>query len=167
MRLDFDEHTLLKLAREMAMNVRGYKTVFSDYGIDENDYVELLKNEFFKKALDTFTREWNATTSTEERLRIGSLAYLEQLFPIITGRAMRDTENLAAATEVGKLLAKMAGVGEVRNDKSAAERFIITINMGGETEHYEKSIEIDANPAKIGGQNGQIDHQATSIAADK
>ena len=32
---DLDEFTLAKLAREMAMNIRPYKPIFADYGIDE------------------------------------------------------------------------------------------------------------------------------------
>jgi hypothetical protein len=143
--VDLDEIILAKLAREMVMNIRNYQAVFADYGIDEQDYYEIEKNDFYKKAKETFAIEWNASISTEDRLKIGSLAYLEQLVPVITRRAMKDDANLVASTEVGKLLSKMAGVGEMKVEKNLAERFIININLGADTETYDKSIEITPN----------------------
>jgi hypothetical protein len=144
--VELDEVMLAKLAREMVMNIRNYRAVFDDYGIEEDDYYEIEKNEFYKKAKETFALEWNASTSTEDRLKIGSLAYLEQLVPVITRRAMRDDTALAASTEVGKLLSKMAGVGEAKTEKNLAERFMITINLGGDdVKTYDKSIELNPN----------------------
>jgi hypothetical protein len=148
---DLNEIQLAKLARELAMNIRNYKLVFADFGIDENDYQQIEKDEFFRRVKEQFTIEWNAAGSTEERLRIGSLAYLEQLTPIITKRAMREDANLSAATDVGKVLMKMAGVGEPKNEKVNTDRFVITINLGADVngkeivETYDKSIEINAN----------------------
>ena len=149
---DLDEITLAKLAREMAMNIRPALQIFADFGIDETDYYEICKLEFFSKAKEQFVLEWNATTSTADRVKIGSLAYLEQLLPAITRRALDMREPLVAATDVAKLLAKNAGVGEFKNgDKPMSERFVITINLGADVdgkpvvEKYDKSIEIDAN----------------------
>jgi hypothetical protein len=68
-------------------------------------------------------------------------------------------EPLVAATDVAKLLAKNAGVGEAKNgDKPLSERFVITINLGADVdgkpvvEKYDKSITIDAHD--IAGSDG-------------
>lgn len=151
---DFDEATLAKLAREMAMNIRSAATIFNDYGLDEEQYYELLaRNEFFKKAKEQFTLEWNATTSTSDRVRIGSLAFLEQLLPALGRRALDKTEPLPAVTDVAKLFARNAGVGEARSEgKGSDDRFVITINLGADSETYNKSIDInpdDIDPGKL------------------
>lgn len=143
---DLDELMLAKLARELVMNIRNYKLVFADYGIDENDYCEIEKNEFFRKVKEQYAIEWNSCASTENRLKIGSLAYLEQLFPTLTRRALNATEPLPAATGVANILMRTAGIGvaSAEDAKSAAERFVITINLGADTETYNKSIEVNA-----------------------
>lgn len=145
---DLDEFQLAKLAREMVMNIRNYKAIFDDFGITEEDYYEIEKNEFYKKAKSQFAIEWNATMTTEDRLRIGSLAYLEQLYPVITRKALAG-DNLTAAVEVGKLLAKTAGIGDVKADKNLAERFVIQINMGADVEKYDKPVEITVDDKPV------------------
>jgi hypothetical protein len=143
--VDLDEMQLAKLARELVMNIRNYQLTFADFGIDETSYQQIEKNDFFRRVKEQFTIEWNSCNSTEERLRIGSLAYLERLFPVITKRAMMPDSNLSAATDVTKALMKAAGVGELRNEKANTERFVITINLGADTETFDKSIAVDVN----------------------
>jgi hypothetical protein len=150
--VELDEIKLAKLARELAMNVRPYKDVFDDFGITETDYYEISKLEFFIRAKEQFTLEWNATMSTGDRIKIGSLAYLEQILPAITRRALDLKEPLPAATDVAKLLARNAGIGEAKSEaKGSSERFVITINLGADTEgkpiieKYDKSLTVDAH----------------------
>ena len=152
---DLDEQQLIKLARELVMNIRNYQLTFADFGIDENDYQQIEKNEFFRKVKEHFTLDWNAATSTEERLRIESLAYCERLTPIVTKRAMMPDANLGASTDVLKQLAKQAGIGELKGEKASAERFVISINLGGDVETYNKSIEVTPNDTPPEGTAGQ------------
>ena len=148
---DFDEMTLCRLAREMVMNIRSYNVVFSDYGIDEEQYYLIEKNEFYRKVKEQYTLDWNATASTPERLKIGSQAYLEQVLPVITRRALDEREPLASVATVGRLLAQTAGLGENRQEQKNNERFIIQINLGADvTETYNKSIEINPNDVDPG-----------------
>jgi len=139
---DLDDVTLAKLAREMVMNIRNYQAVFTDFGISEEDYYEIEKNDFYKRVKEQFAQEWNSSLSTKDRLRIGSLAYLEQLLPAITRRALRAEESLAASTEVGKLLEKIGSVGEQKGEKPAGERFVININLGADVERFDEAIEV-------------------------
>ena len=164
---DFDEVKLAQLARELAMNIKNAHTIFAEFGIDEEQYYELMAhNEFFKKLKEQYTRDWQSTLSTADRLKIGSLAYLEQLLPRITKRALRLDEPLASATGVGKLLAQAAGLGERDQGPAQSERFVITINLGGETETYNKSIEVNPNDvSEI--KHGEIDSEGTKEPAIK
>jgi hypothetical protein len=156
--VELDEIKLAKLAREMAMNVRPYAEVFDDFGITETDYYEISKLEFYARAKEQFTLEWNSTISTGDRIKIGSLAYLEQILPMLTRRALDLKEPLPAATDVAKLLARNAGIGEVKSEKNTSERFMITINLGADVdgkpviETYDKSIAVetpDATPEQL------------------
>jgi hypothetical protein len=144
---ELDESQMAKLARELVMNIRNYKETFALFGIDETDYQLIEKNEFFRKVKEHFTLEWNSTLSTEERIRFQNLAYYEQLSPVLTRRAMAPDANLSASTDVGKLLMKGAGIGEAKSEKTSAERFVITINLGADTETFDKSIEVNPNDA--------------------
>jgi len=143
---ELDEFMLAKLAREMAMNVRPYKAIFQDFGIDETDYYLINKIEFYKRAKEQFTLEWNSSLSASERVKVISAAYLEQVLPVIGAKALNASENLGAQTDVAKFFARNAGIGEPKTDaKTAAERFVITINLGADVEKYDKSIAVDAN----------------------
>jgi hypothetical protein len=148
---DLNESQMAALARELVMNIRNYKETFKLFEIDENDYQRIEKNEFFRKVKEHFTLEWNSTLSTEERIRFQNLAYYEQLSPVLTRRAMAPDANLSASTDVAKVLMKGAGIGEAKSEKSNAERFVITINLGADVdgkemvEHYDKSIEVNAD----------------------
>jgi hypothetical protein len=165
---DFDESTLAALARELAMNIKNVHVLFAEYGIDEEQYYELMAhNPFFKRLREQYAADWNATTSTAERVKVGSLASLEQLLPILTKRAMDEEakEPLASMTGVGTLLSKTAGIGENTHTPNASERFIITINLGADVEHYDKSIEVnpnDTSPKEIG--NGKTVDVRTEVA---
>jgi hypothetical protein len=156
--VDWDETKLAKLARELTMNIRPYQAVFADFGIDEVEYYEISQNEFYKKVKEHFAQEWNSTLSTEGRVKLESLATYEQLLPILARRAMQDDTPLPAATEFGKLLAKTAGIGDPRSENMAADRFVITINLGADlegkpiVEHYNKSIEANADDVQVSNE---------------
>jgi hypothetical protein len=146
-----DEATLAKLAREVAMNVRPLKDIIADYGLSKAAYEQVEAIEFFKRAKDQFTLEWNSTLSTEDRLKFCSLASLELLMPKLTARAMSREEPLTSATEVSKTLMKISGIGEKDDHRRPSDRFVIQINLGagqkGATvvEKYNRSIEANAN----------------------
>jgi hypothetical protein len=175
MAADLDDIQLGRLARELVMNIRNYKDTFALFGIDENDYQQIEKNEFFRKVKEQFTLEWNSTLSTEERIRFQNLAYYEQLSPILTRRAMQPDANLSASTDVAKILMKGAGIGEAKSEKANSERFVITINLGADTEgkevieHYDKPIAVDPDPDAIAADaklSAEIKAKTRAITGD-
>ena len=149
---DLTENEMAALAREMVMGIRNYKLIFADFGIDEADYYEIAKNETYKRIKEHFTLEWNATTSTQDRIRLQGAAGIEVIMPVVARRALEATTPLAEVIESAKFMAKVAGIGDAKNNPQAAsERFVITINLGADLEgkpvieHYNKSMTPDAH----------------------
>lgn len=144
MPVELDEFVLAKLAREMVMNIRPVPVVLADFGLDENGFYEISKNDFYKRAEQQFALEWNSALTVNERIKLISAAYLEQALPRLAQRMTGD-EPLAAASEVAKLFSRNAGLGEVKADAKSSERFQITINLGAaHKEVYDKAIAIEA-----------------------
>jgi hypothetical protein len=142
----FDEFAMAKLAREMAMNIRNYKTIFEDFGIDEEQYYEIAKHEFFKRAKEQFAIEWNSALSANDRVKLIMAAYTEEMLPKIGAGALDDSKPLSDRLAVFNSFCKGAGIGEAKPNGNGAERFVININMGGDIEHYDKAIAIDVTP---------------------
>jgi len=117
---DLDETGMAKLAREMVMNIRNYKTIFADFGISEEDYYEIAKNDYFKRVKEHFAVEWNSTLSTADRIRLQNAAGFEAIMPSIGRRMLTGDEPLASVIEGAKLMAKVAGLGEPKNNPAAA-----------------------------------------------
>jgi len=162
---DLTENEMAALAREMVMGIRNYKLIFADFGIDEEDYYEIAKNETYKRIKDHFTLEWNATTSTQDRIRLQGAAGIEVIMPVVARRALDATTPLAEVIESAKFMAKVAGIGDTKaNPQSASERFVITINLGADVdgkpviEHFDKSVAPDANDINL----AQITHKSTT-----
>ena len=135
---DLDETAMAKLAREMAMNIRNYKVIFEDFDITEEDFYEISKNDFFKRAKEHFALEWNSALSTVDRTRLKAAAGTEELMGPLIQRALRESEPLAACIETAKWVSKIAGLDGAKSEgPNAADRFVITINLGADVEHYD------------------------------
>jgi hypothetical protein len=145
-----DEFAMAKLAREMAMNIRDYAVIFEDFGITEEDFYEISKNDFFKRAKEQFAIEWNSAASAAERVRLIHAAYAEELAPTISHAVMDENKSLSDRLEGYKIFCKGGGIGEPKAGPGNNERFVISINIGGETKKFDKSIDI--NPEQIDGQ---------------
>ena len=137
MPVNLTEISLATLAREMVMNIRSYKEVFAEYGIDETDYYEIEKNPFYHRIKEQLTLEWNAT------LELGSI------------------------NESVDIVTRVAGLDNSRDTTNkSGERFVIQINLGGETETYDKAVA----PKVIeheGGTDGQIDSRRPQQIIDQ
>lgn len=152
---NFDEATLARLARDMALNVKNVHAIFAEYDINEQLYYELLAhNDFFRRLRNQYKDDWHTSVSTAERIKVGSLASLEVLLPLATERAQNEEhpEPLASITNLCNVLTKTAGLGDSKDTPNASERFVITINLGADTETFNKSIEVnpnDVNPKEL------------------
>jgi hypothetical protein len=147
--------SLAALAREVAMDIKVLPDILKHYKLTEETYIDICKVPFYKRALEVATIEWNSALSTHERLRIEAAASLEDALPGLSARMNNKDETLPAATEVGKLFAKIAGIGEPeRGGAAATEKFTITINLGADKKlEFTKDVTpvipiIDQEPSK-------------------
>lgn len=148
-----DNFDLVKLAREVAMNLRELPVTLAIYKISEAQYELIAKIPFFKRALDQFTIEWNGALSTHERIKVEAAIALEDGMPTLAARMSRNDEDLAKAVEAGKLFAKLAGIGEEKSNSLPGEKFTITINLGDDA---KLKFEKDVTPTAPGSQSAEI-----------
>lgn len=148
--LGLDEFKLAKLARELALNIREPSKVLRDYGLTNGEFHEIEQNEFFRRTFEAMVIEWNSVHSTADRVRLYSAAAIEEALPVLGDRMRNREEPLAACVDVGKFLARNAGLGDPDVEKKESERFTITINLGADEKiKFDKSIKPDPNDPAI------------------
>jgi hypothetical protein len=147
---DLDEAAMAQLAREMVMAIRNYKAIFADFGISEEEYYEISKTPFYERVKDHYTLEWNSALSAADRVKLISASYAETALPVIGRRMLDAATHPSIALDTFKQLCKNAGIGDAKvSPQTASERFVITINLGADTEVYSKSIEINPNDVNL------------------
>jgi hypothetical protein len=135
-----DDVTFLKLAREVAMDMRPLPQILETYKIDDARWQRIRTHPRFISYLDSAVAEWASPKNTAERVRVKAAIMVEEWLPEAHARMYDRTEALPAKTELGKLIAKLAGVGERAAGSEAGEKVSITINLGGESIRVEKDI---------------------------
>jgi hypothetical protein len=126
------------------MDIKERYVVFKEYGLTpaQYDYLETY-NDFYKHALQTACIEWHAPLSTAERIKIEAQAILEDSLLDLGARMRNKSEGLPGVVEAAKFFGKIAGVGEREAGSSpAGERFVINIDLGGDTK-----VTVSSGPA--------------------
>ncbi len=124
--------------RDLAHNMYDLPFILKTHGVSQAQYDGIKDQEFFQAALRTMTIEWNSIGNTQKRLAIEAAIALEDAMPTLAAR-MQSKELLPGVVELAKLFAKVAGVGEATQNTAPSERFKITINLGADTQQFEKS----------------------------
>jgi hypothetical protein len=141
-RAGFGELILLKLAREIAMDIRPVEEILEIHKIDSEKWENIQKNPYFQGILSSEVEAWQSANNTSERLKIKSLAMVEEALPEFYARMHDPKEPLPAKTDVLKTIAKFAGVGG--SDFNAAvggEKLSVTINLGSDHQlRIEKEV---------------------------
>lgn len=135
--------------RDIAHNMYDMPFILKTHGVSQAQYDGIKDQEFFQSALRAMTIEWNSIGNTQKRLAIEAAIALEDALPTMAARLHKPTELLTGVVELAKLLAKMAGVGETTQNNAPTERFKITINLGADTQQFEKTKTIEIN--SVGG----------------
>lgn len=144
---------MVKLAREIAMDIHPIENILKQYSITTEAWCELQRNTKFTSLLSTEVETWQTSLNTHERVKMKSAAMLEEWLPELYRRMCNDNEAMPAVIEAGKMLSRIAGLG-LSHDVAAAigERFSITINMGPVVETFVKDVTpvkvIEAEPVK-------------------
>lgn len=139
----FDDVTMLKLVREIAMDFRSIDEILEAHRIPREDFELLRENEVFLSRLRSAIEEWNSATNTPERVRLKSLFFVEEALPEFYARAHDPKEGLAAKVEILKTIAKFGGVGGTVEGAVTGERMTVTINLGAD---HNLRIEKDITP---------------------
>ncbi len=124
--------------RDLAHNMYDLPFILKTHGVSQIQYDGIKDQEFFQAALRTMTIEWNSIGNTQKRLAIEAAIALEDAMPTLAARMTKSTELLTGVVELAKLFAKVAGVGEATQNNAPTERFKITINLGADSERFEK-----------------------------
>ncbi len=126
-----------KLAREMAMDIREKAAILHDYNLDDEQYAVLCNTPTYAKLLSAFVQEWNSVASVQDRIKFQSAYALEDGLPGLSARMANSNEPLSGAVETGKLLARLAGVGEGAAGVRTGEKFTINISLGNQKLSFE------------------------------
>jgi len=148
----------LRIAREIAMDLNSIETILKNNQLTASDWEKLKLDPRFLRLLESEVTAWEAAGNTHERTKLKSSALLEEWLLEANARIHDPKELLSAKTEVVKLLARIAGMGNERPDGGGVvgERFSVTINLGA-----DKKIKIVKElPSKV------IEGQAVHVADD-
>lgn len=148
---DFGDVTLLKLARELAMEIHSVEEILKRHKIDEDQWAEIQKNQTFLRYLESAAQAWQSATNTHERVKLKAAAAVEEWMPQLFADIHKDKESLSAKIEGGKLLARLAGMGLDRANigEGSGETFKVTINLGASD---QIQITKDVTPKVIDGE---------------
>ena len=133
----------LKLAREIAMDIRPLEDILASHDLSSEDWTGVEQNPTFRTYLRSAIEEWAAATNTSERVRLKSMAFIEESLPEFFTRAHDPKEALPAKIEVLKTIAKFAGIGNQVDGAIQGERLSVTINLGSDR---QLKIERDVTP---------------------
>ena len=144
----FNDVILLKLAREVSMEMRDIADILKTHDVCSEDWEVIRQLPRFQDYLRQFIEEWQSATNTAERVKLKSMAFVEEALPEFYARAHDPQESLNAKVEVLKTVARFAGVGGSVDGSIAGERLSVTINLGADKQF---KIEKTINPQVIEG----------------
>lgn len=147
----YNNVTLLKLAREIAMDMRPIDEILKIYKLEKPVWDTISRLPAFQELLRTAVEEWQSATNTQERVKLKSLAFVEEALPEFYARAHDPDEPLSAKTDVLKTVAKFAGVDRSGFEAGGGtgERMVVTINLGAD---HQLKIEKEITSKVIEGE---------------
>lgn len=125
------EIKIVKLAREIAMELRELDEILEMHCISKIDFERLKVNPHFVKVLSSEIASWQSAINTHERVKLKAGSMIEEWLPELYARLNDPKEDLMKKVKGGELVAKLAGLGT--SDPKAfdpADRVTITINLG-------------------------------------
>lgn len=135
---------MLRLAREIAMDVRPIEQILEIMEISEERFDEIRSIPRFQSYLKAALEDWNSATNTAERVKIKSMAFVEEILPEFYARAHDPRESLLHKVEVLKTVSRFAGLGGPVQTAGSGEKMTVTINLGSGSDSVR--IERDITP---------------------
>lgn len=141
---------IVALARDLAIGMYDEGVLLKKHGISDAQYLTLKEVPYFITVVKQMSEEWNAPKSAQQRLAVQTAVGLEEVLPDVIARAKIKNEPLQGVAQLIKVLSDIAGAsGNSRQQAPPTEKFKITINLGADTEIYNKSkpvITLEAGP---------------------
>lgn len=145
------ELSLVKVAREIAMDIHPLETILNRHGIDAKVWDNVSQTTYFQGLLTSEIAAWGSALNTAERVKLKSLSFVEESLPEFYARAHDPAESLNAKVEVLKTVARFAGIGGgVDRTDVVGEKFTVTINLGTD---QSLKIEKDVTPRVIDAED--------------
>lgn len=146
------DQVFLRLAREIAMDILPIDTILANHNITPDDWARIQVHPRFIQLLISNQEAWGSSLNTAERVRVKSLAMVEEVLPEFYSRMHDARELLSGKVEVLKTIARFAGVSEKSGDV-LGEKFSVTINLGGDEKvRIEKNVTPQVTPALLQSQ---------------
>jgi hypothetical protein len=137
----------LQLAREIAADMREIPDILAIYEINSEQWETLQGSPRFRRLLQTSMEEWQSVANTAERVKVKSLAFVEEVLPEFYGRVHDPKETLSAKNEVLKTISRLAGIGGTVEGAITGERMVITINLGADQQLSFVKSNVGEEPA--------------------
>jgi hypothetical protein len=149
----FTEVTLLRVAREIAMEIYPLDTILENHKLSHEDFEYVKRLPRFNELLQDAIITWHSALNTHERVKVKAAALMEEWLPELNTRMHDREEPLMSKVKAAELGARLANMGmrDVSVDDSSHSRFSVVINLGA-----DKQIKIDKEVPK------QIEHNETT-----
>lgn len=138
---------LIQIVREIAINHHSIESILKRYGVSDIEWKKIRESKRFTQLLESETVIWQSATNTHERTKLKAASLIEEWLPEANKLMHNPEETLPARVELGKLVARIAGMGLNSSSISdnTGEKFSITINLGADKNiKFEKEI-----PARV------------------
>lgn len=125
----------LRIAREIAMDLNTVETILENYQLTTKQWEDLKSDPNFLRLLEAEVASWNAAGNTQERTKLKAGMLVEEWLTEANARIHDGKELLSAKTEVVKVLARIANMGQERGEQAGGaggQRFSVTINLGAD-----------------------------------
>lgn len=160
----FSVPDIVALARDLAIGMYDQTTILKKHEITAAQYATLETIPYFQAVVKQMAEEWNAPKNSQQRLAIQTAVGLEEVLPDVIARAKVPNEPLQGVAQLVKVLADICGAtANTRQPAAASEKFKIVINLGADTEVYDKSkvVTIEHSP----GDPVEVQPQSQGLGA--
>lgn len=113
------------------MDIHPIEVILQHHGLDREKWEKIQANARFNSLLTSAIAEWNSAVNTAERVKLKSLACVEESLEEFYGRMHDKTESLPAKVRALEIMGNFAGLGSkfTQAQGGGGEKFSVTINL--------------------------------------
>lgn len=126
------EQKLVALAREIAFDLKPLSQILKELSITGEQYNTIAASPLFKHILSQEIANWGSALNSQERVKLKTQHMIELSLEEFFARLHDPKEPLSAKVELAKLIAKLGGMDQTKQEATTGERFQVTINLGAD-----------------------------------